>query len=137
LAGSKCLVLTGRYPFYKVYASVLTSIHTLLCLPVVDTTTAETLTISLPVPIERLIVFFLEEIPLPPCGKARLHFSLAPSPEFASLVPIIEMERPPLNRLPLANFSFDVLVRCLSASQIITVVTSLLLVRKAVFLRYY
>jgi len=127
----KCLVLTGRHPFYQVYTSVLQSLHTLLCL---DPNWCGTNSVPLPMPIERFIVFFLDEIPLPPCGKERFHFSLAPSSEFSLLLPIIEMERPPLNRLPLANFSYDILIQCLSVTQIISVVTSLLLDQKVIVL---
>ena len=117
----KCLCLTGRHPFYFVYGAVLSSLHALLNDPT-----------PLPIPIERVIAHWLNEIPLPPSGKERLQFSLAPTPSFA--LPLIHMERPPLNRLPLVNFSYYTLVKTLSVTQIIAVVAALLLDQKVIVL---
>ena len=198
----KCLVFTGRYPFFQVYESVLRSLHTLFTLQtstsshtsttaaastssttdlnnnaatVMSTISATSTTHTVPssltvssnaatsssvltlssssasdgssltdlsnpksnvcltVPIERLIVHFLDEVPLPPSGKERLEFSIAPF-HLTHLVPLVRMERPPLNRLPLINLSYSILVDALSVSQIITVVTALLLDQKVIVL---
>ena len=129
----KCLVLTGRYPFFRVYESVLHSIHTLLCSTASSSTNTNNITLS--VPIERAIVHFLDEIPLPPSGKERFEFNMTPNPSSSSIVlPTIRMERPPLNRLPLINFSYKTLVSSLSVAQIITVVTALILDQKVIVL---
>ena len=198
----KCLVFTGRYPFFQVYESVLRSVHTLFTLQtstsshtsttsaastssttdlnnnaatVMSTISATSTTHTVPssltvssnaatsssaltlssssasagssltdlsnpksnvcltVPIERLIVHFLDEVPLPPSGKERFEFSIAPF-HLTHLVPLVRMERPPLNRLPLINLSYSILVDALSVSQIITVVTALLLDQKVIVL---
>ena len=84
--------------------------------------------------VEHLIVRFLEEVPFPPRGKVRIKFSLAQSIKMTGKFPSITIERPPLNRLPLCNFSFAPLLTSLSVEQIVAVVTGLLMDQKVIVL---
>jgi hypothetical protein len=80
-----------------------------------------------PLPIERYIGNFASEVPLPPQGRVRVEFAFTTDRKFI-------IERPPINQLPMANFSFRPLFASLSVSNIMVVLGCLLEERKVVLL---
>ena len=144
----KCIVMTGRYPFFKVFDYWLQSFlliaknnKSMLSKRLGDFQTdgstgsnSSIARLAFPLSLEHLIAFCLEEVPLPPRGKVRLKMSLCPNDRWVCAIPPINIERPPLNRLPLCNFSFLPLLTALSAEQLVAVVTALLLDQKVIIL---
>lgn len=110
----KCLVFLSRYAFFDLFRNVLLEIYQISL-------------IAAPLPIERYIANFVCEIPLPPQGKVRVEFSFTIDKKFS-------IERPPINRLPMANFSYRPLFACLSVSNILVVLGYLLQECKVVLL---
>ena len=69
---------------------------------------------SAPIPIERYVINFLQEVPLPPSGRTDVRYVM---PNHLKMT----MSRPPPNKLPMADFSFRPLFTCLSVENIIIV----------------
>ena len=110
----KCLVFLSRYAFYDLFRSVLLEIYQISL-------------VAAPLPIERYISNFVCEVPLPPQGKVRVDFSFTADRKFS-------IERPPINTLPMANFSYRPLFACLSVSNILVVLGYILQECKVVLL---
>ena len=98
----KALVLVSHYPFH---AEFLQSLKNLYHISLVEA----------PLPIERYICNLVEEVPLPPKGRVRVRYALSPS------LPTVTFERPPMNDLPLVNYSYQPLFEALSVSNILVV----------------
>jgi len=71
-----------------------------------------------PLPIERYIANFVMELPLPPRGLVEVKFGFIDRN--------CNIARPPVNRLPLCDFSYRPLFGTLSVNNIITVMSNLL-----------
>ncbi|KAL3914565.1 MAG: hypothetical protein SGILL_006053, partial [Bacillariaceae sp.] len=110
----KCLVVISHHAFFDTFRSVLLELYQI------------SLTAA-PLPIERYISNFASEVPLPPQGRVRVEFGFTTERKFA-------IERPPINALPMANFSYRPLFASLSVSNIIVILASLLEERKVVLL---
>lgn len=110
----KCLVFLSQYAFFNLFRSVLLEIYQISL-------------IGAPLPIERYISNFVSEIPLPPQGKIKVEFSFSSDKKFI-------IERPPINELPLADFSFRPLFASLSVSNVVVVLGYLLQECKIVLL---
>ena len=114
----KCLVFLSRYAFFDLFRRVLLEIYQISL-------------IAAPLPIERYVSNFMCEVPLPPQGKVRVEFSFTTDRKFS-------IERPPINKLPMANFSYRPIFACLSVSNILVVLGYLLQECKVVLLsRHY
>ncbi len=114
----KCLVFLSRYAFFDLFRSVLLEIYQISL-------------IAAPLPIERYVSNFMCEVPLPPQGQVRVEFSFTTDRKFC-------IERPPINKLPMANFSYRPMFACLSVSNILVVLGYLLQECKVVLLsRHY
>ena len=75
------------------------------------------------IPIERYICNFINEVPLPPPGKAEVQYGIADK--------ILTFTRPPLNKPILdVDLPFRRVFECLTPSTIITLFTCLLLEQK-------
>jgi hypothetical protein len=110
----KCLVFLSRYAFFDLFRSVLLEIYQISL-------------IAAPLPIERYVSNFVCEIPLPPQGQVKVEFSFTTNRKFS-------IERPPINKLPMANFSYRPLFACLSVSNMLVVLGYLLQECKVVLL---
>ncbi len=102
----KCLILLSHYPFFDMFRESLLQLYRITL-------------VEAPLPIERYIVNLVSEVPLPPQGKIRVEFG------FTSRS-LISIERPPPNKLPLANFSYRPLFASLSVGNIIVVLGCML-----------
>ena len=77
-----------------------------------------------PIPLERYVMNFMFDVPLPPCGDTRVQYTLADETVFIS--------RPEPNELPLLDISMKPLFECLSLENIVTIVGDLLCERSIV-----
>ena len=111
------LVFLSHYPFFDLFRNVLLEIYQI------------SLTAA-PLPIERYIANFVHEVPLPPQGNVRVEFAFTTEKKFT-------IERPPVNKLPMANFSFRPLFASLSVPNIVVVLSALLQEQKVVLLSQY
>jgi hypothetical protein len=111
------LVFLSHYPFFDLFRNVLLELYQI------------SLTAA-PLPIERYIANFVHEVPLPPQGNVRVEFAFTTEKKFS-------IERPPVNNLPMANFSFRPLFASLSVSNIVVILCSLLQEQKVVLLSQY
>lgn len=102
----KCLVVLSHYPFFDLWRNFLLQIYRISL-------------VEAPLPIERFIANFCCEVPLPPPGKVKVKFGFTVKESWF-------IERPPENRLPLANFSFKPLFATLSVSNVLVVMGCLL-----------
>lgn len=102
----KCLILLSHYPFFDMFRESLLQIYRITL-------------VEAPLPIERYIANLVSEVPLPPQGKIRVEFG------FTSRS-LISIERPPPNKLPLANFSYRPLFASLSVGNIMVVLGCIL-----------
>ena len=75
-----------------------------------------------PLPLERYIQHFISEIGLPPFGKVEI--------SFAHTDVSCSISRPPRNRLPLADFSYRPLFSTLSVTNVIVIISCLMLEHK-------
>lgn len=103
----KCLVVLSHYPFFDLFRNFLLQLYRITL-------------VEAPLPIERFIANFCCEVPLPPQGKVEVKFGF-------TVKDIWSIQRPPQNKLPLANFSFKPLFASLSAGNIMVVVACLML----------
>ena len=65
-------------------------------------------------PIERYVINFLQEVPLPPPGRVDIRYFMPNNFKFL-------ISRPPPNKLPMVDFSYRPLFTCLSVENIILV----------------
>ena len=97
----RCLVVLSRYAFFNLFRDVLLELYQISL-------------IEAPLPIERYVSNFVCEIPLPPQGQIKVEFSFTTHRKFS-------IERPPINKLPMVDFSYRPLFASLSVSNIIVV----------------
>lgn len=102
----KALVVISHYPFFDLWRKFLLRIYRIAL-------------IESPLPMERFIANFCCEVPLPPPGRVQVKFGF-------SVKETWNIERPPENRLPMANFSFLPLFGSLSVGNILVVIGCLL-----------
>ena len=102
----KCLVVISHYPFFDLFRNYLLQLYRITL-------------VEAPLPIERFISNFCCEVPLPPQGKVEVKFGF-------TVKDIWSIQRPPENKLPLANFSYKPIFACLSAGNIMTIVAVLM-----------
>ena len=114
----KSLVVLSQYPFFDLWRKFLLQIYRIAL--------AEA-----PLPIERFIANFVSEVPLPPPGRIQVKFGF-------TLKDIWYIQLPPLNRLPLSNFSYRPLFASLSVSNVMVVAACLMQeTRVALVSRHY
>jgi hypothetical protein len=102
----KCLVVLSHYGFFDVWRKFLLQIYHISM-------------VKAPLPLERYIANFVSEVPLPPQGRIAVRVAFANDE-------IVSISRPPINRLPLVNFSYRPLFACLSISNVMVVMGCLL-----------
>lgn len=100
----RALTVISHYPFYTLFSKFLEQIYR------VSLSTA-------PLPIERYVTNFMQELPLPPQGRVEVSYTL---PEL-----LLQISRPPKNHLPMVDFSYRPLFAFLSVENILTVFTCL------------
>jgi len=101
----KALVVLSHYPFFDSMRVFLLQLFR-ICLN------------GAPLPVERYVMNFVREIPLPPLGKVEIKFSFTDVP--------CSICRPPKNKFPLFDLSYRPLFTALSVGNIITIVGCLL-----------
>jgi hypothetical protein len=99
----KCLVVVSHYAFFDVFRKFLQQLYRIYTCG------------ASPLPLERFIANFVNDVPLPPEGRAKVQW------ECFTRGFIIEIFRPPPNQLPLVNFSFHPLFNTLSVANILVV----------------
>jgi hypothetical protein len=94
----RAVAVIGHYPFFHAFGEFLKDLyHASLS--------------SSPVPLERQVQYFLVETPLPPLGKVEVRLQLSNQTVLVS--------RPPLNRLPMVDFSYRPLFASLSTDVVL------------------
>lgn len=102
LYAPKALTIISHYPFYHLFSQFL---HRLYHISLSNA----------PLPIERYIVNFVHEVPLPPQGISEVIYS------FPGTGNNYTISRPPNNRLPMVDFSYRALFSSLSIDNVIRV----------------
>jgi hypothetical protein len=97
----KCLAILSHYPFFDIWRRFLTQLYRITI-------------VEAPLPIERYIANFVSEVPLPPQGKVEVKFAFTTGDLWS-------IKRPPVNELPLRNFSYLPLFATLSVGNILVV----------------
>jgi hypothetical protein len=97
----KCLVIISHHAFFHVYTKFLKQLYRIYQSG------------AAPLPLERYIANMVHDVPLPPLGRARVRWEC-----FTSRT-TIDITRPAPNDLPLVNFSYQPLFRCLSVANIL------------------
>ena len=99
----KCLVVLSHYAFFDVFRKFLQQLYRIF-----KSRTS-------PLPLERFIANFCNDVPLPPTGRAVVKW------ECFTMKKFVEIARPPPNQLPLVNFSYEPLFRTLSVANVLVV----------------
>eukprot|EP01033_Poteriospumella_lacustris_P008393 gene8393-6058_t len=102
----KALTLLSHYPFHTLFQTYLARLYH------ISLSTA-------PLPLERYILNFVQEVPLPPPGRVEVICSLPGC--------ILSLSRPPPNQLPMVDFSYRPLFAALSVDHILAIFTCLAL----------
>ena len=113
----KCLVLMSHYGWFDLFRKVLLQLYRITL-------------VEAPLPIERYIANVACEVPLPPRGRIKVEFGFTSDEPWT-------IERPAMNKLPLANFSYRPLFASLSVGNILTVIGCLLEESRVVLLSKY
>jgi len=105
----KALTILSHYPFYNAFSTFLRQLYRI--------------SISIaPMPIERYVSNFVCEVSLPPQGKTEVVYALPGR--------TLTLSRPPRNRPPMTDFSFQALFSFLSIDNILTIFACLLIEAK-------
>jgi hypothetical protein len=99
----KCLVLISQHGFFSVFSRFLQQLYRIYASG------------ASPLPLERYIANLVHDVPLPPLGRARVHWDCFTKDT------CIQIARPAPNELPLVDFSYKPLFSCLSAANILVV----------------
>lgn len=107
----RCILLLSHHPFLSQASSFLKTLYR------ISISTS-------PLPIERYVSNYVSEVPLPPRGFTRVQCSIGDV--------TLNLERPPVNRLPLVSLGLETLFSLLSTHHIEFVFASLLREKKVV-----
>lgn len=107
----RCILLLSHHPFLSQASSFLKTLYR------ISISTS-------PLPIERYVSNYVSEVPLPPRGFTRVQCSIGDV--------TLNLERPPVNRLPLVSLGLETLFSLLSTHHIEFVFASLLREKKIV-----
>ena len=98
----KCLVVLSHHPYYEVQRTFLQQLHRI------------SLSGQSPLPLERYVASFVHDVPLPPKPGTGISWNAFTNDT------TVDFRKPAPNDLPLVNFSYRPLLRCLSVSNILT-----------------
>ena len=107
----RCILILSHHPFLSQSSSFLKTLYR------ISISTS-------PLPIERYVSNYVSEVPLPPRGFTRVQCSIGDV--------TLNLERPPVNRLPLVSLGLETLFSLLSTHHIEFVFASLLREKKIV-----
>ena len=120
----KCLCLLSMWPFFSLFSAFLKALFRISCVSQASTASLASLQagehnrpspiLAFPLPIERYILNFVAEIPVPPPGLLRLRCILPDST-------LVSYARPAHNRLPLCDSEYRCLFRVLEPENIVKV----------------
>lgn len=113
----KCLIVLSHHPFFDLFREVLQQLYRITF-------------VEAPLPIERYISNIVSEVPLPPQGKIKVEFGFTADK-------IISIQRPGINKLPMANFSYRPLFASLSVGNIMVVLGCLMQECKVALMSQY
>eukprot|EP00762_Andalucia_godoyi_P002307 ANDGO_07626.mRNA.1 DENN domain and WD repeat-containing protein SCD1 len=108
----KTICILSHWPLYATFRSFLVELYRLSISPC-------------PLPLERIVCNFCEEVPVPPMGKIAVQYTIGHLH--------LSIARPPRNDFPLSEIPITQVFECLSIQNVIKVVTAVLLERKMVF----
>ena len=108
----KALTVLSHYPFYNLFREFLEQLYRI------------SLSAS-PIPIERYVLNFMNELPLPPQGRYEVNFTLPDR--------TINIRRPRTNQLPMVDFSYRPLFTFLSIDNILMVFSALCVEKNVCF----
>jgi hypothetical protein len=111
----KALVVISHYPLFFLFREFLMMIYHISLS-------------SAPLPLERYIVNFISEVPLPPQGEIEVSYTCLGLP-----CRHLRISRPPRNQLPMVDFSFRILFGSLSLDNILMIFRALLSENKVCF----
>ena len=97
----KCLVVFSHHAFFDVQRTFLSQLHRLYTCG------------RSPLPLERYVANFVHDVPLPRPGAAKISWNCFTKDT------TVTYERPATNELPLVNYSYQPIFRCLSVSNIL------------------
>jgi uncharacterized membrane protein YgcG len=104
----KALTVLSHYPFHSLFQTYLARLYHISLS-------------SSPLPLERYVINLVHEVPLPPQGKVEVMVSLPGC--------LLSISRPPINQLPMVDFSYRPLFATLSIDHILQIFTCLALER--------
>jgi len=107
----------SHHPFFDLFREVLQQLYRITF-------------VEAPLPIERYISNIVSEVPLPPQGKIKVEFGFTADK-------IISIQRPGINKLPMANFSYRPLFASLSVGNIMVVLGCLMQECKVALMSQY
>ncbi len=99
----KCLVVFSHHAFYDVQRIFLSQLYRIA------------ISGRSPLPIERYVANFVHDVPLPSSGAAKISWNCFTKDT------VVCYRRPAANELPLVNYSYAPIFRCLSVSNILTI----------------
>lgn len=99
----KSLVVISHHAFYDVQSKFLSQLYRIA------------ISGRSPLPIERYVANFVHDVPLPRQGATKINWKCFTKDT------IVSYRRPATNELPLVNYSYQPIFRCLSVSNILTI----------------
>merc|ERR1712154_601183 len=110
----KALCILSHWPFYNQFSTFLQTIYRVTKTP------------SAPIPVERYLMNFMHEVPVPPMGKTSVQFVVGDVS--------ITLRRAPANQLPFLNVDALNMFKCLSVGNVLTLFKALLQEQKTVLI---
>ena len=110
----KSIVLLSSWPFFNDFKSFLLTLLRI------------TKSVKSPLPIERYLMNFMHEVPVPPQGKTSVQFVVGDT--------IIKLKRNPPNELPFCYVNGLNIFRCLSHGNVLTLFNCILQEKKIVLI---
>jgi len=146
----KCFVLVSHWPYYSQFERFLSVLHRSLAL------SGAIGSVSSKIPVERVLMNFIAETPLPPRGKFEVECKSFLNPHAISwpndcpwsieagadgVVPLsgekkvpFLFSRPPPNKMPLRDFPLCALFRWMSLNHILTLYAAVLTEKRVLFM---
>merc|ERR1719361_2262321 len=110
----KAICLLSHWPFFNQFTTYLETLYRITKTP------------NAPIPVERYLMNFMHEVPVPPMGKTSVQFVAGDKS--------ITLKRSPPNALPFVNVNGLNLFKCLSVANVLTVFNAILQEQKTVLI---
>jgi len=110
----KAICLLSNWPFFDQFSTFLQTVYRITKTP------------SVPIPVERYVMNFMHEVPVPPLGKTSVQFVVGDVS--------ITLKRAPPNTLPFLHVNGLNLFKCLSLSNVLALFNAVLQEQKTVLI---